>query len=139
MEEGSHNVMSLEMRKAIMAMLGVGLIIAALCTVGNDMKYWFKEETVGIIQSDSYLENRITVNSRYPEYIYSVKYEVDGVEYESFQYISQYSCLEKGEQVVVCYVKGKPEEVIKDAISFTSPFLLYLGIKAFYYVFVTMK
>ena len=54
MEEGSHNVMSLEMRKAIMAMLGEGLIIAALCTVGNDMKYWFKEETVGVIQSDSY-------------------------------------------------------------------------------------
>ena len=131
--------MSLEMRKAIMAMLGVRLIIAALCTVGNDMKYWLKEETVGIIQSDGYLDSRIGINSRYPEYIYSIKYEVDGIEYESFQYISNSSLFKKGDQVVMYYVKGKPQEVIKNAISITSPIFLILGIAALYDVFVTMK
>ena len=117
----------------------VCLIIGLLISVKDTAFLIEKGETIGIIQSDGYMYTEKTLVSRYPKHVYAVKYQVNGVEYNSTQYVSEAGYYNKGTQVTVWYDKENPEKLFEAAIPISGIMIVFCGIAVLILAVVKMK
>ena len=104
------------------------LILSLLVAINESIFSVKKGETTGIIQSDGYLYTKSEIMDKQTRYVYAVKYEVNGIEYESSEYVTLVNYYNKGDRVAVWYNKENPWELYLHARSVTGIALLLCGI-----------